>query len=219
LAQSSFLVLFSKQIRSGAVGINLTQANRVFLLEPAMNPSLAAQAIGRVYRLGQTRPVEIVRLLMKDSIETRISQWMDQKYSNAVAEMTKVENNVAPTMPATPSDVVASAPIIGSVRTEKATIMAAEFDFLFGLTSLLDLNPVARFHATVAMNMPKDEEEETVGHDSTEDSHHKMNVKQEACPMEDNTVEQHLVKVKEEANNEKESLETACVPDDVPSKP
>ena len=44
-------------IRAGACGINLTQANQVFLLEPCLNPALEAQAIGRVHRMGQTRKV------------------------------------------------------------------------------------------------------------------------------------------------------------------
>jgi len=59
-------------LRAGAVGINLTQANRVFIMEPAYNPALEAQAIGRVHRLGQTRNVEIIRLVMNDSFESRL---------------------------------------------------------------------------------------------------------------------------------------------------
>jgi SNF2 family DNA or RNA helicase len=40
--------VFLLSMRAGAVGINLTQANRVFLMEPSFNPALEAQAIGRV---------------------------------------------------------------------------------------------------------------------------------------------------------------------------
>jgi SNF2 family DNA or RNA helicase len=43
--------IFLLSMRAGAVGINLTQANRVFLLEPSFNPAVEAQSIGRVYRL------------------------------------------------------------------------------------------------------------------------------------------------------------------------
>ena len=53
--------IFLLSLRAGAVGINLTEANRVFLMEPALNPALEAQAIGRVHRLGQNKAVEIVR--------------------------------------------------------------------------------------------------------------------------------------------------------------
>ena len=54
------------------MGINLTEANRVFLMEPTLNPALEAQAIGRVHRLGQAHPVEITRFIVKNSIEERI---------------------------------------------------------------------------------------------------------------------------------------------------
>jgi hypothetical protein len=43
-------------------------------MEPDLNPALEQQAIGRVHRLGQERKVEVVPLLVKDSVETRISQ-------------------------------------------------------------------------------------------------------------------------------------------------
>jgi hypothetical protein len=55
--------------RAGAVGINLTQANRIVLMEPSFNPALEAQAIGRCHRLGQKRPVETIRLIAKGSFE------------------------------------------------------------------------------------------------------------------------------------------------------
>ena len=48
--------IFLLSLRSGAVGLNLTAASQVFLLEPCFNPALEEQAIGRVHRLGQTRP-------------------------------------------------------------------------------------------------------------------------------------------------------------------
>ena len=52
-------------MRSGAVGINLTAANHVFLMEPAFNPALEAQAIGRAHRMGQTRPVVVKKFYVK----------------------------------------------------------------------------------------------------------------------------------------------------------
>ena len=45
--------------------MNLTQANRVFLTEPAVNPALEAQAAGRVYRLGQRKSVQVKRKWQK----------------------------------------------------------------------------------------------------------------------------------------------------------
>ena len=54
------------------MGINLTEANHVFLLEPLLNPGLEKQAIGRVHRMGQRRSVTVTKFAMKDSIESRI---------------------------------------------------------------------------------------------------------------------------------------------------
>ncbi len=57
--------VFLLSMRSGAVGINLTAANHVFILEPAMNPALEDQAVGRAFRMGQTRPVIVKKLYIK----------------------------------------------------------------------------------------------------------------------------------------------------------
>ncbi len=110
----------------------MTQANRVFLLEPAMNPSLEAQAIGRVHRLGQTRKVKIVRLMMKDSIETKISQLVQSKYSSTLSTTEKKDATTGLHVPD------ANAPIVGNMRTDKTAILTGEFDFLFGMTRSLD---------------------------------------------------------------------------------
>jgi SWI/SNF-related matrix-associated actin-dependent regulator of chromatin subfamily A3 len=72
--------IFLLSMRAGAVGINLTQANRIFLMEPCFNPALEAQAIGRVHRLGQKRSVEIIRLLMQDSVDSRMVEMLEKKY-------------------------------------------------------------------------------------------------------------------------------------------
>lgn len=48
---------------------NLSVANRIHILEPQWNPSIESQAVGRVVRLGQTRPVTVVRYIVKDTVE------------------------------------------------------------------------------------------------------------------------------------------------------
>lgn len=75
--------IFLLSMRAGAAGINLTEANRVFLMEPAMNPALEAQAVGRVYRLGQRKPVTVIRMRMKDSFETRLEKVLKRKFDTA----------------------------------------------------------------------------------------------------------------------------------------
>jgi len=54
---------------TGAVGLNLTVANRVHILEPQWNPSIEKQAIGRVMRLGQEKQVAIVRYIVEHTVE------------------------------------------------------------------------------------------------------------------------------------------------------
>ena len=50
----------------GGVGLNLTAANRLYLLDPAWNPSTEEQCFDRIHRLGQTKNVEVVKFVMKD---------------------------------------------------------------------------------------------------------------------------------------------------------
>ena len=66
--------VFLLSMRSGAVGINLTAASHVFLLEPALNPALEEQAIGRAWRMGQQREVKVLRFYVKGSVEERIME-------------------------------------------------------------------------------------------------------------------------------------------------
>ncbi|KAI3335700.1 SNF2 family N-terminal domain-containing protein [Ustulina deusta] len=56
---------------TGAVGLNLAVASRIYLLEPQWNPSIESQAIGRALRLGQTSQVVIIRYVMIDTIEEK----------------------------------------------------------------------------------------------------------------------------------------------------
>ena len=57
----------------GAVGITLTAANLVVMMEPAMDPASELQAAGRVHRLGQTRSVSVRRLVANNTVEQRIA--------------------------------------------------------------------------------------------------------------------------------------------------
>lgn len=50
---------------TAAAGLTLTRANHVYLLEPGLDPAVEQQAVARVHRYGQTRPVNIVRLLLQ----------------------------------------------------------------------------------------------------------------------------------------------------------
>ena len=59
-------------IGAGGLGLNLTSASRVYVMEPQYNPAAEAQAVDRVHRLGQTRAVTCTRYVMEGSIEERM---------------------------------------------------------------------------------------------------------------------------------------------------
>jgi SNF2 family DNA or RNA helicase len=59
-------------IGAGGLGLNLTTANKVFMMEPQFNPAAEAQAVDRVHRLGQDREVVIKRFVMQNSFEEKM---------------------------------------------------------------------------------------------------------------------------------------------------
>lgn len=67
--------------RAGAAGLTLVRANHVYLLEPALDPSIEQQAVARVHRIGQQRPVTVCRLLIRDSIEHRVLAVQEAKHA------------------------------------------------------------------------------------------------------------------------------------------
>lgn len=64
--------VFVITLRSGNVGITLTSASRVYLMEPSLDPAAEAQAAGRIHRLGQTKAVQIKKFVFRDCIESNI---------------------------------------------------------------------------------------------------------------------------------------------------
>jgi SNF2 family DNA or RNA helicase len=64
--------LFLISLKAGGVGLNLTAAEYVFLLDPWWNPAVEAQAIDRTHRIGQTREVFAYRLIAKDTVEEKV---------------------------------------------------------------------------------------------------------------------------------------------------
>ncbi|KZS95776.1 hypothetical protein SISNIDRAFT_494062 [Sistotremastrum niveocremeum HHB9708] len=73
-------------LKAGGVGLNLTAAQRVYLMDPYWNPAVENQAVDRIHRLGQTRPVTTVKLIIENSIEARLLEV--QKKKTALANMT-----------------------------------------------------------------------------------------------------------------------------------
>ncbi|OAX85524.1 hypothetical protein ACJ72_00113 [Emergomyces africanus] len=66
-------------LRAGGVGLNLTAANHVFMMDPWWSFATEAQAIDRVHRMGQLKDVSVTRFIVKDSIEGRILRIQERK--------------------------------------------------------------------------------------------------------------------------------------------
>ena len=76
--------LFLISLKAGGLGLNLTAAEYVFLLDPWWNPAVEAQAIDRTHRIGQTRPVFAYRLIARDTVEEKVLEL--QKSKRALAD-------------------------------------------------------------------------------------------------------------------------------------
>jgi SNF2 family DNA or RNA helicase len=64
--------IFLISLKAGGMGLNLTAADYVFIMDPWWNPAVEAQAIDRAHRIGQTRPVCAYRLIAAGTVEERI---------------------------------------------------------------------------------------------------------------------------------------------------
>jgi superfamily II DNA or RNA helicase len=71
--------IFLLSLKAGGIGLNLTAADYVFLLDPWWNPAVEAQAIDRVHRIGQLRRVMAYRLITKGTIEEKIVELQNSK--------------------------------------------------------------------------------------------------------------------------------------------
>lgn len=71
--------IFLISLKAGGVGLNLTCADYVFVLNPWWNPAAEAQAINRAHRIGQTKNVFVYRFITSDSIEEKIARLQERK--------------------------------------------------------------------------------------------------------------------------------------------
>ncbi|KAF0472323.1 SNF2 family helicase [Gigaspora margarita] len=73
--------VFLISLKCGSLGLNLTAADQCFIMDPWWNPSIEDQAVDRIYRLGQTRPVSIFRFVIENTIEDRVIELQEKKRS------------------------------------------------------------------------------------------------------------------------------------------
>lgn len=70
---------FLISLKAGGVGLTLTEADYVFVLDPWWNPAAESQAIDRAHRIGQDKPVMVYRLVSTGTIEEKVVALQDRK--------------------------------------------------------------------------------------------------------------------------------------------
>ena len=71
--------VFLISLKAGGFGLTLTEADYVFVLDPWWNPAAEAQAIDRTHRIGQTRPVNVYRMVSRNTIEEKVVALQERK--------------------------------------------------------------------------------------------------------------------------------------------
>ncbi|GAA4446908.1 hypothetical protein GCM10023091_40920 [Ravibacter arvi] len=85
--------VFLISLKAGGTGLNLTAADYVFLMDPWWNPAVENQAIDRVHRIGQEKPVVAMRLVCPDTIEERVMQ-LQQNKKELTDELIREEESI-----------------------------------------------------------------------------------------------------------------------------
>jgi non-specific serine/threonine protein kinase len=80
--------VFLISLKAGGVGLNLTAADYVYIVDPWWNPAVEQQAIDRTHRIGQTKNIFAYRMICKDTVEDKILQLQDKKKQLAAALIT-----------------------------------------------------------------------------------------------------------------------------------
>ena len=94
--------VFLVSLKAGGVALNLTQASQVFIIDPWWNPAAEWQSADRCHRIGQCRPCNITRLVIEDSIESRIVM-LQEKKAHLIAST--INNDEVATEKLTPEDM------------------------------------------------------------------------------------------------------------------
>ncbi|KAJ2905925.1 SNF2 family N-terminal domain-containing protein [Zalerion maritima] len=139
---------------TGAFGLNLTTANRVFIVELQWNPSVENQAISRAIRLGQTEMVTVTRYYVKDTVE---QQMMDQQegkrrlasIGNALSkevEMHYVDGSMSVSQGLIGCDKTSLNPAVSQTQQQAGAPGAGQHQFTSSRVSLLSLLPNNTLH-------------------------------------------------------------------------
>ncbi|MCS6820764.1 MAG: SNF2-related protein [Microscillaceae bacterium] len=97
--QNKHIKIFLISLKAGGVGLNLTQAEYVFLLDPWWNPAVEAQAIDRTHRLGQKNTVFAYKFITKNTVEEKIVSLQKNKLQlaeNIILTDESITKNLTP---------------------------------------------------------------------------------------------------------------------------
>lgn len=86
-------MVFLISLKAGGVGLNLTSAEYVYLVDPWWNPAVEQQAIDRAHRIGQTKNIFAYKMICKDSIEEKILELQEKKRAVA-SELINIEQGL-----------------------------------------------------------------------------------------------------------------------------
>ncbi len=89
---NSDIRVFLISLKAGGTGLNLTEADYVYLIDPWWNPAVENQAIDRCYRIGQYKSVMAYRMICKETIEEKIVKLQDRKRTVA-ADVIQIDND------------------------------------------------------------------------------------------------------------------------------
>ena len=84
--------VFLISLKAGGVGLNLTEADYVYLVDPWWNPAVENQAIDRSHRIGQRKNVVAVRLICSDTVEEKIMH-LQKKKNKLAQELIKTDKS------------------------------------------------------------------------------------------------------------------------------
>ena len=71
--------IFLISLKAGGLGLNLTAADYVFIIDPWWNPAAEMQAIDRAHRIGQDKKVFVYKIITKDTVEEKILELQNTK--------------------------------------------------------------------------------------------------------------------------------------------
>lgn len=142
------VTVFLVSLKAGGVALNLTEASNVFLMDSWWNPAVEyrkcsrlhhppplsisiTEAMDRIHRLGQHRPVRAVKIVVEDSIESRIIQLQEKKMAMVDATLSADDQAMGRL---TPADVSSLLPILTPTNctVKSSWVSCLDFNDIFG---------------------------------------------------------------------------------------